>query len=141
MSTKTLVANRSIAIKPTARDVGVRVEELRALDVDELHLVGLDRAAVEALDHEPLEPLLGNRTAAASADSQPVLSFMATEQARENLRRYLTVSRLPGVQTLLKTAELGSTERFVPANRPGGASCHAHRHAGLDQQRHAHLGR
>ena len=67
-----------------------------------------------------LEPLLGSRNAASSTDSQPVLSFMATEQARENLRRYLSVSRLPGVQTLLKTAELGSTERFVPANRPGG---------------------
>jgi len=67
-----------------------------------------------------LEPLLGSRNAAASTDSQPVLSFMATQQARENLRRYLAVSRLPGVQTLLKTAELGSTERFVPANRPGG---------------------
>ena len=67
-----------------------------------------------------LEPLLGSRSPAASADSQPVLSFMATEQARENLRRYLGVSRLPGVQTLLKTAELGTTQRFVPANRPGG---------------------
>jgi hypothetical protein len=67
-----------------------------------------------------LEPLLGDRTAASSTDSQPVLSFMATQQARENLRRYLGVSRLPGVQTVLKTAELGSTERFVPANRPGG---------------------
>lgn len=67
-----------------------------------------------------LEPLLGNRNAASSTDSQPVLSFMATQQARENLRRYLGVSRLPGVQTVLKTAELGSTERFVPANRPGG---------------------
>ena len=67
-----------------------------------------------------LEPLLGSRSPAASADSQPVLSFMATEQARENLRRYLGVSRLSGVQTLLKTAELGTTQRFVPANRPGG---------------------
>jgi hypothetical protein len=67
-----------------------------------------------------LEPLLGNRSPAAAADSQPVLGFMATTQARENLRRYLGVSRLPGVQTLLKTAELGTTERFVPANRPGG---------------------
>jgi hypothetical protein len=67
-----------------------------------------------------LEPLLGNRHTAASTDSQPVLSFMATQQARENLRRYLAVSRLPGVQTMLRTAELGSTERFVPANRPGG---------------------
>lgn len=67
-----------------------------------------------------LEPLLGSRSPAASADSQPVLGFMATQQARENLRRYLGVSRLPGVKTLLKTAELGSTQRFVPANRPGG---------------------
>src|SRR5258708_6914086 len=67
-----------------------------------------------------LEPLLGSRSPAASVDSQPVLSFMATQQARENLRRYLGVSRLPGVQTVLQTAELGSTQRFVPANRPGG---------------------
>lgn len=67
-----------------------------------------------------LEPLLGTRSAAAPAESQAVLSFMATTQARENLRRYLSVSRLPGVQVLLQTAELGSTQRFVPANRPGG---------------------
>jgi hypothetical protein len=67
-----------------------------------------------------LEPLLGARSAAAPADSQAVLTFMATTQARENLRRYLSVSRLPGVQTLLQTAQLGSTQRFVPANRPGG---------------------
>src|SRR3954470_7528277 len=67
-----------------------------------------------------LEPLLGSRGAAAPADSQAVLTFMATTQARENLRRYLSVSRLPGVQTLLQTAQLGSTQRFVPANRPGG---------------------
>lgn len=66
-----------------------------------------------------LEPLLGSRSAAAPADSQPVLSFMSTQQARENLRRYLGVSRLPGVQTLLKTGTC-TTQRFVPANRPGG---------------------
>jgi hypothetical protein len=67
-----------------------------------------------------LEPLLAGRNAASSAESQPVLNFMVTQQARENLRRYLSVSRLPGVQTLLKTATLTSTQRFVPANRPGG---------------------
>ncbi|HWA26721.1 MAG TPA: hypothetical protein VG734_13770 [Lacunisphaera sp.] len=67
-----------------------------------------------------LEPLLANRNAASPADSQPVLTFMVTTQARENLRRYLAVSRLPGVQTLLKTGTIGSTQRFVPANRPGG---------------------
>ncbi|HEY8995421.1 MAG TPA: hypothetical protein VIM71_12205 [Lacunisphaera sp.] len=67
-----------------------------------------------------LEPLLASRNAAASADSQPVLNFMVTTEARENLRRYLSVSRLPGVQTLLKTAGVGSTQRFVPATLPGG---------------------
>lgn len=67
-----------------------------------------------------LEPLLANRNAAASADSTPVLNFMVTQQARDNLRRYLAVSRLPGVQTLLKTADITATQRFVPARRPGG---------------------
>ena len=66
-----------------------------------------------------LEPLLAARTGAGD-ESQPVLNFMVTQQARENLRRYLAVSRLPGVQTLLKTAEVTSTQRFVPARRPGG---------------------
>ena len=60
-----------------------------------------------------LEPLLANRNAASPSDSQPVLRFMVTQQARENLRRYLAVSRLPGVQTLLKTATLTSTQRLL----------------------------
>ena len=67
-----------------------------------------------------LEPLLINRNAASSAESQPVLKFMVTQQARDNLRHYLAVSRLPAVQTLLKTGELTTTQRFVPAGRPGG---------------------
>jgi hypothetical protein len=67
-----------------------------------------------------LEPLLVGRNAATPADSQPVLKFMVLQQARDNLRRYLAVSRLPAVQTVLKTAELTTTQRFVPANRPGG---------------------
>lgn len=67
-----------------------------------------------------LDPLLAGTKLAASADSQPVLQFMVTQQARENLRRYLAVSRLPAVETLLKTATLTTTQRFVPANRPGG---------------------
>ncbi|MBL9213873.1 MAG: hypothetical protein JNG83_00205 [Opitutaceae bacterium] len=67
-----------------------------------------------------LEPLLVGRNAASPADSQPVLSFMVTQQARDNLRRYLSVSRLPAVQTLLKTSQLVTTQRFVPAGRPGG---------------------
>jgi hypothetical protein len=67
-----------------------------------------------------LEPLLANRNAAASAESQPVLKFMVLQQSRDNLRKYLAVSRLPAVQTLMKTGELATTQRFVPANRPGG---------------------
>jgi hypothetical protein len=67
-----------------------------------------------------LEPLLVTRNAASSAASQPVLKFMAQQAARDNLRRYLAVSRLPAVQTLLQTGALTTTQRFVPANRPGG---------------------
>ena len=67
-----------------------------------------------------LEPLLVGRNAASASDSQPVLRFMVTQLARDNLRRYLAVSRLPAVQTLLQTATLTTTQRFVPASRPGG---------------------
>lgn len=67
-----------------------------------------------------LEPLLVGRTAASPADSTPVLKFLVTTQAREVLRKYLATSRLPAVQTLLKTGDLTTTQRFVPARRPGG---------------------
>jgi len=67
-----------------------------------------------------LEPLVAARNAASSTEPQPVLNFMVTQQARDNLRRYLSVSRLPGVQTLLRTADITSTQRFVPARQPGG---------------------
>ena len=67
-----------------------------------------------------LEPLLAGKNAATSPGSVPVLKFLVVQSARENLRRYLSVSRLPGVQTLLKSSELTSTNRFVPASRPGG---------------------
>ncbi len=67
-----------------------------------------------------LEPLLAGRNAASPAESTPVLTFMVTQQARENLRQYLSVSRLPGVQTLLKTGQIKNTKRFVPASQPGG---------------------
>lgn len=71
-----------------------------------------------------LDPLLGDEAAPAAGApapvSTPVLNFMVTQRARENLRRYLAVSRLPGVQTLLRTREISGTQRFVPATRPGG---------------------
>lgn len=67
-----------------------------------------------------LEPLLTGQNSSAPAVSTPVLTFMVTQRARDNLRKYLEVSRLPGVQTLLKTSEITGTHRFVPARRPGG---------------------
>lgn len=67
-----------------------------------------------------LEPLLQSQGAPRETASKPVLSFMVRHQPRENLRRYLGVSRLPGVQTLLRTADVTGTTRFVPARRPGG---------------------
>lgn len=67
-----------------------------------------------------LEPLLAGRNAASPAESTPVLRFLVTAPARENLRHYLRVSRLPGVQTVLKTGEVTQTQRFIPAGRPGG---------------------
>ncbi|MDD3180711.1 MAG: hypothetical protein PHQ04_10210 [Opitutaceae bacterium] len=66
------------------------------------------------------EPLLQPKTGVGATESQPVLKFLATRQARETLRLYLSVSRLPGVQTLLKTAGLTTTKRFVPAHLAGG---------------------
>ena len=67
-----------------------------------------------------LEPLLAGRTAALPTESTPVLRFLVAGQARENLRGYLRTSRLPGVQTVLKTAGITQTQRFVAASRPGG---------------------
>jgi len=95
---------------PGAADLSVALEDYAARHRDMMPWGGWDVA---------LEPLLAARPGEAR-DSQPVLNFMVTQQARDNLRRYLSVSRLPGVQTLLKTADLTSTQRFVPARRPGG---------------------
>jgi hypothetical protein len=67
-----------------------------------------------------LEPLLVGRNAASPTESVPVLKFMVLKQARDTLRLYLSVSRLPAVQTLMKTGDLTTTKRFVPAHRPGG---------------------
>lgn len=70
---------------PAVRIVGVRVDELRGLDVDELHLVGLERGAVEALDHEPAEPLLGDSHRGAPLDRARRLLYLAMTRARERI--------------------------------------------------------
>jgi hypothetical protein len=67
-----------------------------------------------------LEPLVAARNAASPAESTPVLRFLVTTQARENLRAYLRTTRLPAVQTVIRTAEVTQTQRFIAANRPGG---------------------
>lgn len=70
---------------PAVRIVGVRVDELRGLDVDELHVVGLERAAIEALDHEPSEPLLGDQQGGAPLDRARRLLYLAMTRARDRL--------------------------------------------------------
>ncbi|MBX3738202.1 MAG: hypothetical protein KF715_16020 [Candidatus Didemnitutus sp.] len=96
---------------PGAGAVGVIFEDYQKRHRDMIPWGGWDPA---------LEPLLVGRTAASPADSTPVLRFLVTTQARDAMRKYLSVSRLPGVQALLKTGELTTTQRFVPAMRPGG---------------------
>jgi hypothetical protein len=105
-----LEAARTIG-DPAADALGVLLDDYGRRHRDILPWGGWDPA---------LEPLLAGRNAASPAESIPVLRFMVTQQARDNLRAYLAVSRSPGVQTLLKTAALTSTQRFVPAIRAGG---------------------
>lgn len=96
---------------PGAGALGVVVEDFARKHPDMMPWGGWDVA---------LEPLLAGRREDGSKPSTPVLSFMVTQAARDNLRRYLAVSRLPAVQTLLKTAQVPGTKRFVAATRPGG---------------------
>jgi len=96
---------------PGAGAVGVLCEDYLKRHRDMVPWGGWDPA---------LEPLLVGRTAATPAEPTPVLKFLVTAPARDAMRKYLSVSRLPGVQALLKTGELTTTQRFVPARRPGG---------------------
>ncbi|MBA3849567.1 MAG: hypothetical protein C0502_06170 [Opitutus sp.] len=105
-----LEAARSVQ-DPQAGAVGVIFDDYQRKHRDMIPWGGWDVA---------LEPLLAGRNAASPAESTPVLRFLVTTQARENLRNYLRTSRLPAVQTLLKTGEVTQTQRFIPAGRPGG---------------------
>ena len=67
-----------------------------------------------------LDPLFNLHENKGRAASTPVLTFFNTAQARDALRAYLSNSRSPGVQALLRTRTLTSTGRFVPATLPGG---------------------
>ncbi len=68
----------------TVRIVGARVDELRGLDVDLLHLVGVDDRAVAALDHEPVEPLLGEERGGRPGRARRLL-YIAATRTREQL--------------------------------------------------------
>jgi hypothetical protein len=67
-----------------------------------------------------LDPLFNLRESKGRAASTPVLTFFIPEKARETLRAYLANSRSLAVQSLLKTRDIRSTGRFVPAASPGG---------------------
>ena len=67
-----------------------------------------------------LDPLFNLHENKGHAASTPVLTFLLPAKARTTLRAYLANSRSLGVQTMLKTADLTATGRFVPAGSPGG---------------------
>lgn len=66
-----------------------------------------------------LDPLFNLKENSGRNESTPVLTFFITEKARKNLRTFLSNSRSLGVQAVLQTREV-STSQFVPASHPGG---------------------
>jgi len=67
-----------------------------------------------------LDPLFNLRQRTDHTSSTPVMTFLIPERARETVRAYLANSGSLGVQTILKTHDITSTGRFVPAARAGG---------------------
>jgi hypothetical protein len=67
-----------------------------------------------------LDPLFNLRQRTPYGPSAPVMTFLIPEVARNTVRAYLTNSGSIGVQAVLKTRDISSTGRFVPASRPGG---------------------
>ena len=67
-----------------------------------------------------LDPLFNLRQHTENQVSTPVMTFFIPQHARDAVRAYLANSGSIGVQAILKTRDVASTGRFVPANRPGG---------------------
>ncbi len=67
-----------------------------------------------------LDPIFNLRQRATRAASTPIVNFLIPEHSREAVRAYLVNSGSLGVQAVLKTRDVASTGRFVPASRPGG---------------------
>jgi len=91
----------------------------------------LDRAITDAVTRQPslsawggwdpaLDPLFNLRQKTDNVASTPVMTFLIPEHARETVRAYLSSSGSLGVQAILKTRDVSSTGRFVPAGRAGG---------------------
>ena len=92
---------------------------------------GLERALGDLSSRQPslvawggwdpsLDPLFDLRRSSAPAGSTPVMTFLIPEKARGAVRAYLANSASLGVQAVLRTHDVASTGRFVPAGRPGG---------------------
>jgi hypothetical protein len=99
--------------------------------LDDPRAPALERALGELSSRQPalaawggwdpaLDPLFNLRQRTVHASSTPVLTFLIPEHSRETVRAYLANSGSLGVQTILKTRDVASTGRFVPARRPGG---------------------
>jgi hypothetical protein len=66
-----------------------------------------------------LETLLGASLTGLKPGT-PALEVFITEPVRAKLVDHFKNSRLPGVQSILRTRDLTNTTAFVPATRPGG---------------------
>jgi hypothetical protein len=99
--------------------------------VDDPGAPDLERALGELSSRQPalvawggwdpsLDPLFNLRQATVRTESTPVVTFLIPERARDSVRAYLANSGSLGVQAVLRTHDVASTGRFVPAGRPGG---------------------
>ena len=99
--------------------------------VDDPRAPALERALSDVSARQPalvawggwdatLDPLFNLRQKTDHASSTPVTTFLIPEHARDTVRAYLANSGSLGVQAILKTRDVTSTGRFVPASRAGG---------------------
>jgi hypothetical protein len=99
--------------------------------VDDPRAPALERALDELSSRQPglaawggwdpaLDPLFNLRRRTGYTVSTPVMTFLVPDRARDSVRAYLANSGSLGVQAILKTHDVVSTGRFVPASRPGG---------------------
>jgi hypothetical protein len=99
--------------------------------VDDPRAPALERALSDVSARQPalvawggwdatLDPLFNLRQKTEHATSTPVTTFLIPQHARDTVRAYLANSGSLGVQAILKTRDVTSTGRFVPASRAGG---------------------